>query len=99
MNVTTLLNELQTILNKSKKQPYLPFWGNIFSVLYKVNKISIEQKEDIFFYKIYPSGNVSFCYNKKAFAIEIPDITIFLEINELTDSLMNDRFLPVIENK
>lgn len=95
MDTQILLQELKNILKNLKKQPYLPFWGEIFSVLYKIQKLSIKNKKDIFFYNIESNGKVKYCYKKRVFLIELPEITIHLKINELTNSLLTGRFTPL----
>ncbi|MGD9676895.1 MAG: hypothetical protein AB7V16_00825 [Vulcanibacillus sp.] len=95
MDIEILLKELIDILKTHKQKPYLPYWGNVFSILYKVSKMSNKNKQDIIFYHIQPAGVLKYDYRKKIFIAEIPDVTIKLPINKLADSLLQDRFLPI----
>lgn len=95
MDIEILLKDLIVVLNNHKQKPYLPYWGDIFSILNNVKKIGNQKKQDIIFYHIQPAGALKYDFRKKIFIAEIPDVTIKLPINKLTDSLLQDRFLPI----
>ncbi len=94
MNTENLLINLKEILIKHKQKPYLPYWGDIFTVLNTVKKKGEKNKQDIIFYQIQPAGILKYDYLKKIFIAEIPEVTIKLTIDQLTDSLLQNRFLP-----
>lgn len=93
--IDSLLDDLKKVLKNYKKKPYLPVWGEIFSILKSVKRIAERSKNDVFFYQLSPIGRIKYDYDKKQFIAEIPDVNIKLNLGELADSLMNDRFLPM----
>ncbi len=94
ITLKSLLNELIAVIQKHKDKPYLPVWGEIFSILKKVKIIAHKSKRDITFYEIKPMGALRYDLKKKLFVVMMPDVNINIKDNELVDSILQDRFLP-----
>lgn len=92
--VDSLVIELHHVLKEYRKKPYLPVWGEIFSILMQVKLIAKKSKSNILFYRLHPTGAVRYDYMKKHFVVEIPEVNVNVKDDELIDSLMKGRFHP-----
>ncbi|MBU8878768.1 hypothetical protein BGM26_07155 [Bacillus sp. FJAT-29790] len=93
-----MINDIQTDLRDLvylyKEKPYLPFWGELFSVLQRLKKVGKNTKSIIFLYETETAIPVFYHPIDNRFCIELPGFNIFLNQEEFIDSILEGRFWP-----
>jgi spore coat protein CotF len=92
--VNFLIAELGNQLTLMREKPYLPFWGEIYGILFEFKKIAKKAKQNIEVYQINAHAKVLYDYKNDRFTIQMPGLNITLKDNELVDSLILGRFHP-----
>ena len=89
--------EIISVLNEYKRKPYLPIWGEIFLLLYKVKRKAENENIAV---EAYTIGKDVIVYDPtiKKFSCQIGEITFRLTIEELTDSIVDGAFMPIQED-
>ncbi|PZD95298.1 hypothetical protein DNH61_12150 [Paenibacillus sambharensis] len=97
MGMDHLAAQLLFQLNLVKEKPYLPHWGPIYGLLYEIRRLARLAKQDAAIYAISQQARVMYHYGKDQFAVEMPEMTIFLRDTELADALVSGSFYPLAE--
>ncbi|PKG22853.1 hypothetical protein [Niallia nealsonii] len=88
-------NELKQMIHSYKYKPYLPFWGEVYFILYKFKKnIKEEQKTNLFLYKTKAATPVFYLPDDGKICIELPEFKIIITEEEFIDNLLKGRFWP-----
>ena len=93
--INEIQNDLRKVINLYKEKTYLPFWGELFNVLQKLNKeIDKNKKSSLFLYETETSVSVFYQPIDGRFCITLPDFNILLTQEELIDNILQGRFWP-----
>lgn len=93
--INEIQNDLRIVINKYKEKPYLPFWGELFCVLQRLNKgVEKNTKSKLFLYKTKTSESVFYQPIDKRFCIILPEFNIFLTQEQFIDNILEGRFCP-----
>ncbi|CAM4474468.1 hypothetical protein [Paenibacillus tarimensis] len=94
MSIDHLAAQLLNQLNLVREKPYLPHWGPIYGLLYEIRRLARLTKQNVTIYAINRQACVKYHYGKDQYAVEMPEVNIFLRDTELTDALIAGSFHP-----
>ncbi|MBY0120607.1 hypothetical protein [Bacillus sp. S/N-304-OC-R1] len=92
--IIDIQTDLRNVVELYKAKPYLPFWGELYSVLQRLKKLDKESKSQILLYQTENSLQVFYNPIDGRFFIELPGFNILLTQEEFIDSILEGRFWP-----
>lgn len=93
--IQDIYNDFKKVVRLYNEKPFLPFWGEFFTVLQRLKKEMKQSNEaKIFFYETTSCTPVFYQPGDGRFCLQFPDFNMLLTQEEFIDNLLKGKFWP-----